>query len=340
MTLHDDLTSVLVTSDKLQADYAAALQTAESLRSSNALLTSSLDAANQKVADLQAALAAATKPVVVTPPVNPPAVPAVVTKFGACPANGGNVASVVTKFGKGVAVRQFLSKIAAPTFVAGVSVLHVSYSLGAGQTTREQIMQDVIAGKHDAEITAAAKVTIPAGVTLVMEIVHEADLKVSNGSMTFATAVAAKSHFYDVVKQANPKVLVANTVTGWLADPASHNDFQRWGQVKADIIGIDCDGAQAKSLPYTNYDDEIKAAKAFVTTFAKNGYKYVSVPEWGTANLATDINGVDRVKWIMEYGAKFKAAGFLYVCWYDYHMVNDDRLLLTNEINAFKSLVA
>lgn len=287
------------------------------------VLQAALDAANTEIAELKNP----TPPVVSTK-----------TKFGACPANGADAASVITKYGVGAAVRVFQGALGAPHIPAGASVVHVSYSLGAGQTTREQILKDVVAGKYDAQITAMAKAAVPAGVTLVVEIVHEADLKVTNGSCTYETAVAAKSRFYDVVKKTNAKILVANTVTGWLADPASKNDFGRWGQVKADIIGIDCDGAQAKALPYTNYDAEIKAAKAFVKLFAANGYKYVAAPEWGTANLPTDINGVDRVKWIVEYGAKFQ--GFLYVCWYDYSMKNDDRLTLTNEVNALKTLVA
>src|SRR5690606_32727525 len=132
----------------------------------------------------------------------------------------------------------------------------------------------------------------------VLEIWHESDKKVNDGLYSFQDIVAAKNRFYDVVKQENPKVLVANTVTGWLTDPKSKGDVDRWGQVKADIFGIDCDGVRPTKLPYTNYEDETARALKFIEDFDDMGYKWFAVPEYGCPRIiADDPDGVERAKY-------------------------------------------
>jgi hypothetical protein len=214
--------------------------------------------------------------------------------------------------------------------------VHTSFSVTGYGVTREQALKDIAAGKYDADIAAAAKAT-PAGD--VLELVHEADNKVRGGSITYATVKAAKNHFYDKVKAAKPSVLVANTVTGWLADPKSGLDVTQWGAIKADVFGIDNDGIHPSVLPYTNYDDEIATAVKFVSTYKANGYRYWAVPEFGCPRISTDTGGVARAKWMSAYGAKYKSSGALYADAYEYNSTANNELTTTAEVSAWKALV-
>jgi hypothetical protein len=191
---------------------------------------------------------------------------------------------------------------------------------------------------YDAAIVEAAKAT-PLGDSI--EIVHEADKKIVDGATTWPVVLAAKNHFYEVAKAANPNVLVVNTITGWTAEPTSGRDLQRWGQIKADVLGIDADGINPTSGSYPNYESEIKAAVAFIKTFAGNGYRHWSVPEFGSRRMQTDATGVNRIAWALDYAAKFEAAGARSVDWYDYDMDGiGDAFSLQNEIDAWRSVVA
>lgn len=297
----------------------------------DAAKVSGLSLFDQSVADHSTALAAKDQ-IIADLRAQIPVAPTFKTQFGACPNKAGKDA--VAKWGAGAVVRIFKTAIAPITRPAGASRVHVSYGIVSGN--RDAALIDLAAGKYDTQITAAAKGTMAGD---VLEIIHEADKKITDGVATWGPVLAAKNHFYDVVKKANPDVLVANTVTGWLADPKSGNDFQRWGQIKADIIGIDCDGVNPKALPYPNYDGEIAAAVAFVKKYAANGYKYWSVPEFCATRMPVDPQSVERVKWMVTVTDKFKADKALYVAWYDYDMSVGNELTLTNEINAWSTLV-
>jgi hypothetical protein len=317
------------------APYSFSLDTTKYSNATHKLLAKVVDTAGN--VGTSAAVSVTVKNVAAT--VAPAPTSATGTKFGADPTNGATNDGPVQKFGTKASVRIFADTIKNPVHPTGASIVHTSYALTGYGVSRDQALRNLTAGKYDAAIAAAAKAT-PKGD--VIEIVHEADHKITNGDTSFAVVLAAKNHFYTVAKAANPNVLIANTVTGWLTDPKSGGDFQRWGQVKADIIGIDCDGINPTSLPYPNYDDETKAGVAFVKAYAGNGYKYWAVPEFGAARMSGDASGTERVKW-MAFNANnnFKANGALYVDWYDYslsgHLLP---LTLTNEINTWKTFVA
>lgn len=258
------------------------------------------------------------------------------TRFGASPMRNATGPSVVTKFGAGASVRMFSQSIAAPTHPVGASTVHTSFALLRYGVSRDQAMRDVAAGKYDAQIAAAAKGT-PAGDSI--EIVHEADKKITDGNTTWPVVLAAKNHFYNVAKAANPKVLIVNTVTGWTAEPASGRNFQQWGQIKADIIGIDCDGINPATGAYPNYDAEIAAAVTFVRTHGATGYKHWAVPEFTAGRQATDVDGSKRAAWMTELAHRFRENGALYVDYFDYNNTPKEALEMPKEIAAWRAFV-
>lgn len=215
--------------------------------------------------------------------------------------------------------------------------MHTSYSLLEYGVTRDQALQDVAAGEYDDEIAAAARATRTGD---VLELVHEADKKVSDGDTTWATVLAAKNRFYRVVKRANPRVLVANTLTGYTAEPASGRRLDRWARIKADILGIDCDGINPRTGPYPDYSDEVQAAVAFVTDHADRGYRYWSVPEFTAGRQPGDVDGTKRAAWIADTAAEFVRAGASYVMYFDYDNVGIQQLTTPAEIATWRAIIA
>lgn len=284
-----------------------------------------------EITDLTARLAACEA----GPDPEPEPEPVKVTLFGSCPVYPGgesvNAArTVTTKWGDNAAVRQFKGDFSAPNQVG--SITHTSYKPN---------IDDLLAGRLDAEI---ATVVNGARDGDVLEVWHEADKKVTDGVDTYARLVAAKNYFYDKVKAINPEVLVANTVTGWLFEPTRNPapDWRRWGAVKADIIGVDCDGIHPTKLPYTDYTGETERARAFIQEFAANGYRFYAVPEYGSNRIPGDTDGVDRAKAYTRHGEMWAADPLcLFVTAYEYDPSSSYTYRLTTpaEIAAWKSLI-
>jgi hypothetical protein len=230
------------------------------------------------------------------------------TVYGACPAKGGESLSaqttVVTKYDKGAAVRQFFSASTVAPRDPNVSLVHGSWK-PALSTMTEAWAKAITANLLDGD---------------VVEVWHEADNKVSGGTLTYADALARKNRFYDLIKKVRPGLLVANTVTGWLMDPKSGKDPTPWGAVKADVFGIDCDGVRPTKLPYTDYTDETKAALAFIDRYAANGYQWFAVPEFGCPRIVTaDPDGKQRAAYHDTYAKLWMATGrCLYATLYEY----------------------
>lgn len=260
--------------------------------------------------------------------------------FGSCPnsANSGSGSSaataVVTKWGGSqVAVRQFNSALTSgPNHPSGASLVHTSY---------KPALLGVIAGTFDADIVALANRT-PAGD--VLEIWHEPDHKeddVSIPDSTYANFVAAKNHFYDVVKATNPHVLVANTLTGWLFDPVNTADKDRWMAIKADVLGLDLDGV-ASDTGYPNFLNEFPVAVRQFDKYAINGYKYLAIPEFCHHRITSDPSGSGRVNFMNNTIPTWRDSGkLLYVCWFDYNFnVGDtNEIGFTNELAAWQAFV-
>jgi hypothetical protein len=253
--------------------------------------------------------------------------PATHTLFGACPAppageSKAAAQSVLTKWGTAAAVRQFFGGTAAPNVMG--SIYHGSWKCGNDYA-------GLIAGTYDAAIMAMLK-PLPAGT--VVEFMHELDAKVRAGSVTLAQGIAAKNHFYDVAKAANPGVLVWNTLTSWLFDPTSGLDPSAYAAVKCDGLGDDCDGINFPAK--TTYYDYTNAWAKFVT-FAKAQGKPFSVPEFGAQRLTSDPDGTLHATWITRMGQMFAASGAKYVCFFDYPP--EGPLTTAAEMAAVKSLM-
>lgn len=239
------------------------------------------------------------------------------TWFGACPIRtnmwgGASLAAAeytVERWGgKDVALRQFYGALSPVHRPDGAAIVHASF---------KPDLPLVIGGIHDEGIRALAELARPGD---VLEIWHEADKKVNDGLFSFEDVVAAKNRFYDVIKATNPDVLVANTLTGWLFDPKSENYPDRWAAVKADVLGIDCDGIRPTKLPYVNFVDEIARAVRFVADHGGMGYRHWAVPEFGCPRIvADDPEGTIRAQWLTEYAGRFSEAGALYVAAYEYN---------------------
>lgn len=263
------------------------------------------------------------------------------TVFGACPTNGvsgtnpslASMQAVVDKFGPGVAIRTFIGASSNMVSVnrlpkSSVEKMHVSWKpTSVGVIT-------------DAAVQSACINLLPGD---VVEVWHESDKKVRDGVFSMAECLARKNAFYDAVKRVRPDLLVVNTLTGWEADednPSTQGNIDKWAQVRADLLGLDCDGVNV--YPYTSYDSEIATAVDFVDRFNVNAggtYKGWSVPEFTVDRHATyDVNGSNRIAWAQQYATKFRDAGADYVCWFDYNMssTSHEALELSNEINAWK----
>lgn len=257
------------------------------------------------------------------------------TVFGACPSWPGGQSldaarRVAQKWGPGVAVRQFKGALAAPSTHPDFALVHTSYKPSIAGLAR---------GDFDDQVRQVARTT-PDG--HVLEAWHESDKKVNDGDYSHDVAVAAKNRFYDLVKETNPGVLVANTITGWQAEPkAPHfGDLDRWGQVKADVLGIDLDGIVPTRLPYPSFDDEVAQALAFVERHAERGYRFYAVPEFGAPRIdSVDRDGAVRAEWLTHNAALFAETGALYVCLYEYDSTPNYALTTPAEVAAWQPWV-
>lgn len=249
------------------------------------------------------------------------------TIFGGCPAGGGSslaaAQTVVDKWGKGAAVRQFLATGAAPRPVdAGVT--HHSWKPTLAQIT-------------DTWVTSATKALLAGD---GVEVWHEADAKVRKGQLTFTDVVARKNKFYDAVKRVRPDLRVVNTLTGQALSDYGKEEWQKWGVVKADLLGLDADGIHDTKAPLDiPYEDEIARVTLFLA--ANLSYTGWCVPEFGTSRPGWDSRGMERAAWAAKYAALFEAAGAVYVCLYDYESTPGNRFVVASaEFDVWRGLTS
>jgi hypothetical protein len=127
-----------------------------------------------------------------------------------------------------------------------------------------------------------------------------------------------------------------------LVESNSGKDWRRWGEVKADIFGIDCDGVRPTRLPYTNYESETETALLFLEEFAHNGYKWFAVPEFGCPRIpSADPDGSIRAGWHEFYNNLWAKTGKCrFVTLYEYNLLSDYYNLTTPaEIEQFRAWV-
>lgn len=228
------------------------------------------------------------------------------TFFGACPQKGGTslaaAQTVIDKWGKGAAVRQFHATGVAPR-PKDAGIMHASWKPSAAQITDDwvtKVCANLLAGD-------------------CVEVWHEADSKVRKGQLQRADVVARKNAFHDAVKRVRPDLRVVNTLTAWLFEPSAKLDPESWvADVRADVVGIDCDGIRPTKLPYTNYEAETAKVLELI---AKYGIPWAAVPEFGCPRLpALDPDGKIRAEYDDHYAGLWSGSGkFLYVTLYEYN---------------------
>lgn len=295
------------------------------------------DADVAKIGDLNTQVATLTQKLAdcegETPPPEPP--PTTTTDFGACPTKGGNASQVPTKWGKGAALRTFASSgsFTAPAPVIDVGTWHHSWkpTIGTAMTT--------------ASVTAAIK---NARAGDFVEVWHEVDVKVNGGSLSAADAESIKkmkATFYDVVKAVRPDLRVAHTVSAWLFNDASgeypgtanNAGTAEWhATVKADVIGIDCDGMSNLSK-YPDFSSSIKNVRAFI---AAKGFDGWAVPEFIHPRISSDPTGTQRAQFFTTHGIKFRDGDADYVTLFDYnYRPNQEVIVGSPEFTAWKSFI-
>lgn len=331
----DRLLAVLTEIDNEAAQAEAALTEAQgraadldellaALRVERDALASTLAQRDDTITQLRARIAELEERPAPAPDPDPE--PPAGTVFGA-DATGTTAAAqarVIDKWGSGIAVRQFFTAFSqvAPRD-SRIGVVHASWKPTSVSAITETAVR-------------AACANLRAGD--VVEVWHESDKKVRDGLYTHSEALARKNRFYEIVKAVRPDLLVANTLTGWEAEPgnsATRGNIDKWAEVRADLLGLDCDGIHG--YPYPNYDGEIATARAFLAKFP--AYKGWCVPEFGTSrDAANDASGQVRATWATSYGKKFAAAGAAYVCLYEYESTPGNAFSTAAELSAWRTL--
>jgi hypothetical protein len=250
--------------------------------------------------------------------------------YGACPAEGGTSLaaqrSVTAKWGDGACVRQFFPGFAIPApRDPAASLVHASW---------KPTSPDLVTPDRVAALTADL---LPGD---VVEVWHEPDTKVREGVLTTGQAVTFKNRFHDVVKQARPDLLVASTLSGWEADPgnpATRGDIEPWAVVRADLLGLDLDGAHPERLPYPDFQGEKETARAFVERH--DAYRGWCVPEFGAPRIVSDTGGEARAQWLLACGLMLAESDAAYVALFEYPTVPGYELTSPAEMAAWNSFV-
>jgi hypothetical protein len=180
------------------------------------------------------------------------------------------------------------------------------------------------------------------------EVWHEADVKFNNGSLTAAQCQQVKdmkNWFYDAIQSVRPDLQVPLTFGAWIFDDRSSKypgtagdpaESEYWSDVKADVIGIDCDG-YASTTNYPDFTSCIKNVKAYI---AKHGFGGWSVPEFIHPRLASDPSGNGRAGFLTTNGTKMRDGGAAYVTLFDYdYRPNQEVLAGTPEFAAWKAFI-
>lgn len=257
------------------------------------------------------------------------------TYFGACPKAGGTSlaaqTTVVTKYGKGCSVRQFFGVLgSAIPRNPDVGLLHASF--------KDYNLNNITQAKVKTALT-----NLKAGD--IVELGHESD----NDGLT-GTALTArwnlKNKFYDCVKAVRPDLHVSLTMVGYSFDPKSGKNAQleQWiANVKANVLGVDCDGVRPTQLPYTDYTAETKTAVAFLDKYGTSTglYQYLAIPEFGCPRIpSADPLGEVRAAYHDFYAELWKATGkCISVTLYEYNSSPNYSLETTAEINGWKAHV-
>lgn len=235
---------------------------------------------------------------------------------GACPRiPGGSSLSaaqrVTSLWGTRAAVRQFNGGgLGTPLRVPNCPLIHYSWKpSSAGAITTSNV-------------SATLDEAVEGDQIIVAEVWHEIDKKVRDGVFSRSNGIGRKNKFYDVVKDLyGDRVLVANTLTGWEADPDNSRtggDIRGWNDVDADLLGMDFDGIKPTSRSYVGYFDELESVHEFLAASGSGLYSGWAIPEFGAPRYSGDPQGTYRAAWHNSCLNRYRTEGCKYVTAYEY----------------------
>jgi hypothetical protein len=179
---------------------------------------------------------------------------------------------------------------------------------------------------------------------IVVEVWHEIDKKVRDGVFSRNEGIARKNRFYQVVKDLyGNRVKVANTLTGWEADPDNDNtdgDIRPWLDVDADLLGMDFDGIRPTSNSYVGYFDELPSVHEFLTDARADLYSGWAIPEWGAPRYSGDPTGTFRAAWHNTCLNRYRTEGCSYVTAYEYDSTTGYAMTQPAEITGWAAQIA
>src|SRR6185503_14498092 len=128
-----------------------------------------------------------------------------------------------------------------------------------------------------------------------------------------------------------------NDASGEYPGNAADAGTAEWhADVKADVIGIDCDG-MSNLMKYPDFSSSIKNVKAFVQD---NGFGGWAVPEFIHPRIASDPTGSQRATFFTNHAIKFRDGGAVYATLFDYnYRPNQEVIVGSPEFNAWKVFV-
>lgn len=257
---------------------------------------------------------------------------------GACPRIPGGSSltaaqRVTSLWGTRAAIRQFNGGgLGTPLRIPDCPLIHYSWkpsSSGAITTSN---------------VSATLDQAVEGDQIIVAEVWHEIDKKVRDGVFSRSNGIGRKNKFYDVVKTLyGNRVLVANTLTGWEADPdnsRTDGDITPWADVDADLLGIDLDGIKPSSRTYPGYLDEIGPVHDFLTSSRADLYTGWAVPEFGAPRASGDPSGTIRAAWHNTCLNRYRVEGCSYVTAYEYNSTPGYAITTAAEVAGWAAQIA
>lgn len=235
--------------------------------------------------------------------------------FGACPSGAGGYSAaaiqrIIDKWGTKAVARVFVNETgswALPAVPSSVRLLHISW---------KPDITKLLSGAFDSQLSklvAWATALQTAGTRVVLEVFHEADVKVRQGIGLWSDYLAAKNYFGHYVRNANPTLRTGHTMSVWTFTPSAKLNPDTFAGVIADVLGVDCDGMNSPDA-YPDFTDAIWAAQKWAKA---HGYS-LAIPEFGHERITNDTGGSKRALWMDQQAKVFEATGAEYVCFFDF----------------------
>ena len=212
--------------------------------------------------------------------------PVSTTILGACPLVGGMSLTagerVITRWGQGAAVRLFSQ--------SGWTVAPVLPDAGRILASWKPLVGELL----NVAAVLAAVAPLPAGSRVT--VIHESDVKILKGSLTFEQAAALHRQFAAIIREHRPDLVLVGIVAGYRFHPDENlDDLARYIDPDTfDMLGVDLDGITTKYADFTTF---IPGVMAYLERIGKIRW---TVPEFGAPRQASDADGTVRAAWMTE----------------------------------------